>query len=45
MFHIELCYEDVPHTIFKKKVSVSYLGPKIWSQVPDKIKSLESLEF
>ena len=31
------------NTIFKGKESVSYLGPKIWSQVPDKIKSLESL--
>ena len=30
-------------TIFKGKRSVSYHGPKIWSQVPDEIKSLESL--
>ena len=31
------------NTIFKGKESVSYLDPKIWSQVPDEIKSLESL--
>ena len=31
------------NTIFKGKESVSYLGPKIWSQVPHEIKSLESL--
>ena len=31
------------NTIFQGKESVFYLGPKIWSQVPDKIKSLESL--
>ena len=31
------------NTIFEGKESVSYLGPKIWSQVPDEIKSLESL--
>ena len=32
------------NTIFKGKESVSYLGPKMWSQVPpDEIKSLESL--
>ena len=28
---------------FKGKESVSYFGPKMWSQVPDKPKSLESL--
>ena len=31
------------NTIFQRKQSIFYLGPKIWSQVPDKIKSLESL--
>ena len=31
------------NTIFQGKESVSYLGPKIWSQVPDEIKSLESV--
>ena len=31
------------NTIFQGKESVSYHGPKIWSQVPDEIKSLESL--
>ena len=31
------------NTIFKGKESVSCLGPKIWSQVPDEIKSLKSL--
>ena len=30
-------------TIFKGKESVSCLGPKIFSQVPDEIKSLKSL--
>ena len=30
-------------TVFKGKKSVSYHGPKMWSQVPDEIKSLESL--
>ena len=29
--------------IFKGKKSVSYLGPKLWNQVPEEIKSLESL--
>ena len=32
------------NTIFQRKEIIFYLGPKIWSQVPDKIKSLESLE-
>ena len=31
------------NTIFKGKESVSYLGPKIRRQMPDEIKSLESL--
>ena len=31
------------NTIFKGKESISYLGPKIWSQVPDEIRSLEFL--
>ena len=31
------------NTIFKKKESVYCLGPKIWSQLSDEIKSLESL--
>ena len=31
------------NTIFKGEESVSYLGPKIWSQVPEEIKFLESL--
>ena len=28
---------------FKGKESVSYFGPKMWTQVPDEPKSLESL--
>ena len=31
------------NTIFKGEESVSYLGPKIWSQVPEEIQFLESL--
>ena len=32
------------NTIFKGKESVSYLGQKIWSQVPGKIKTLDRLK-
>ena len=31
------------NTIFKEKKSVSFFVPKLWNQVPEEIKSLESL--
>ena len=33
------------NTFFREKASVSYLGPKIWNQLPDEMKSLEKKKW
>ena len=36
---------DPIHSVYRGTESVSYLGPKIWEQIPAEIKNRESLDW